>query len=74
MTSGESSDYEARLVKAADAVQASLDVWEDNVEERDAIILEALDRGAEQRTDVARWAGVSRTRVTQIVARRAAEQ
>ena len=59
-------------MQAAEAVDASLDVWADNVETRDAIILEAIDRGGQRRSDVARWSNLTPARITQIIARRAA--
>lgn len=64
--------YEDRISRAAGAVGSYLGSYEDEVEIRDALIVEALDAG-ELRQDVARWAQVSTTRVTQIVARRVAE-
>jgi hypothetical protein len=49
-------------------VESSLDIWEDNVRARNEIILEAMDRGGQTRSDVARWSRLSAARVTQIVA------
>ncbi len=64
--------FEARLKAAADGVDAALESWEDEIEARDRIILEAMDAGM-HRADVARWAKLTPARVTQVVARRAAQ-
>jgi hypothetical protein len=63
---------ELRLRGSADAVDAWLDGYEDEVRVRDGIVLEAIDAGC-NRGAVATWAHLSPTRVTQIVAKRAAE-
>jgi hypothetical protein len=69
----ESNNYETRLSRASDAVESSLDIWEDNVRARNEIILEAMDQGGQTRSDVARWSRLSAARVTQIVAMVAAQ-
>ena len=65
-------ELELRLRGSAGLVGAYLDQYEDEVRARDGIVLEAIDAGC-NRGDVARWAELSPTRVTQIVAKRAAE-
>jgi hypothetical protein len=66
------SDYRARLTGVAEAVDELRAAYEDELMARDLLILEAIDAG-HSRGEVARWSRVGRTRVTQIVAARAAE-
>jgi hypothetical protein len=65
-------DYEQRVTRAAEQVGALKDALEDAVKLRDLIALEAIDAGV-SRGQVSRWAGVSPTRVTQVVGARALE-
>ena len=65
-------ELEIRLRGSAGLVGAYLDAYEDEVRVRDGIVLEAIDAGC-NRGHVATWAQLSPTRVTQIVAKRAAE-
>jgi hypothetical protein len=65
-------ELELRLRGSASLVGAYLDEYEDEVRVRDGIVLEAIDAGC-NRGDVAKWAELSPTRVTQIVAKRAVE-
>lgn len=67
-----SSSFEVRLAEASAAVTGYYGAYLDELEARDAIILEALDEGWPP-SQVARWAKVSHGRVVQIVARRVAE-
>jgi len=71
-TGGITRDYETLSTRAADAVEAALDVWEDAVEARDVLILEELNNGC-RRVDVARWNRLSECRVTQILAAKGGE-
>lgn len=64
--------YRERLERTAEAVDDLRCAWEDEICARDLLILEAIDAG-ESRSQVARWSRVGRTRVTQIVAKKAAE-
>jgi hypothetical protein len=61
-----------RLGASGDAVIASWDNYQDELEVRDGLILEAIDQGW-PRPEVARWARVSTRRVTQVVSARSAE-
>lgn len=65
-------ELELRLKGSAALVEAYLDAYEDEVRVRDGIVLESIDAGC-NRGHVAGWAHLSPTRVTQIVAKRAAE-
>jgi hypothetical protein len=67
-----SSSFEVRLGEARIAVQGHYAGWCDEIEARDRIILEA-DADGWPPAQIARWAGISAGRVTQIVARRGAE-
>jgi hypothetical protein len=69
---GRTGSMEVRLSEARQAVEGHYGAWHDELEVRDHIILEAIDEGWPQ-GQVARWAGVSTARVTQIIARRGAE-
>jgi len=62
-----------RLMESRTYVDGAYAAWNDELETRDAIILEALDDGYAA-SRVAEWAGVSRGRLTQIVAHRAATE
>jgi hypothetical protein len=66
------SSIETRLADARMAVEGYYANWVDEIEARDRIILEAVDDGWSP-GKVGEWAGLSGARVTQIVARRAAE-
>lgn len=59
--------WEARVRRSGEAVAGSFAGWVDDVAARDRIILDAIDGGC-RALDVARWAGLSKQRVTQIVA------
>jgi hypothetical protein len=58
------------LRKAADICHELRTSYEDELEYRDRIIMEALDAGW-PRYEVARWARVSPARITQVIVRRA---
>jgi hypothetical protein len=62
------TDFEQRLRAGAESVESSAALWRDRVVARDAVILEAIAAGL-PRSHVARWARLSRVRITQIVAR-----
>jgi hypothetical protein len=63
---------ERRLRAAGELCDSLRTELEDELEARDRIILEAIDLGW-GRSQVARWAKVSNTRITQVIARRAVE-
>jgi len=67
-----SSSFEVRLAEASAGVRGHYGAWQDELEARDRIVLEAYDDGWATGT-IARWAGISPQRVVQIVARRGAE-
>jgi hypothetical protein len=58
------------LRKAANICRELRTSYEDELEYRDRIILEALDEGW-PRNEVARWARVSPARISQVIIRRA---
>lgn len=64
-------DTARRLLAAAHAVGASRANYEDNLELRDRLVVEACDAGYRWQ-DVAKWAGLSNARVNQIIAKRGA--
>jgi len=61
-----------RLGACSDTIAALGGAREDEIETRDELIVKAIDLGWPRR-QVARWAKVSETRVTQIIAARCAE-
>lgn len=61
------SSFQIRLEESARAVAGYKGQHDDEIEARDSIILEAVAEGCPV-TLVARWAGISRPRVNQIVA------
>lgn len=63
---------EDRLRASAETCDALRCNYEDELEARDRIVLEAIDLGW-GRSQVARWARFSPSRVTQIIARRAVD-
>ena len=64
--------WRERLGKCADDVDGYQDALDDSIETRDELIVKAIDLGW-TRGQVSRWARVSATRVTQILARPPAE-
>lgn len=62
--------FKERLSAAANAVEAIKANYDDELEARNAIVVEALDAGV-TRGNAARWAKVDPARITQIVARTA---
>ena len=60
--------WSVRLGKCADDVDGYQDGLDDSIETRDELIVQAIDLGW-SRGKVSRWARVSTTRVTQILAR-----
>jgi len=68
----EATPIRRRLRAAADACYDLRTSYEEELELRDRIILEAIDQGW-PRGEVARWARVSPARITQVIARRVPE-
>lgn len=66
-----SQGFDVRLAEAARTVEGLYGGYEDERENRDQIILEASNAGYSD-AQIASWARVSRQRVQQIIARRAA--
>ncbi len=63
--------WERRFAHFAETIEGLTAAREDELEARDLAIVQAIDVGWSRRR-VARWAHVSETRVTQIIARRCA--
>lgn len=59
--------WRARLTAAADDVEAKTEAARLARELRDDLIVEACDHAGHSHTDVARWARVSRARITEIL-------
>jgi hypothetical protein len=62
--------FKARLTAAADSVEALRGSYEDELEARDHIVLEAVDAGV-TRGQAARWARLDPARITRIVVKMA---
>jgi hypothetical protein len=57
--------FEARLERVAETIDLLRAQLEDEVEIRDQLVAEAIDAG-ERRSDIARWARLSRSRLHQV--------
>ncbi len=66
------AQWERRFTACADSIDGHHAAWEDEIEARNRLIVQAFDLGW-NRSQVARWARVSPTRVTQVVAHWCAE-
>jgi hypothetical protein len=67
----EEGEWEERIGRAAEDCEALRAAYEDELEVRDRLIVDALDAGW-TRGKVSRWARLSPARITRIVARRGA--
>lgn len=65
-TVGKPDQIDARLAKAADHVEATREAYELALEQRNLIVVEAIETGCSVR-QVARAAGLARSRITRIL-------